>query len=210
MIEVWALAGAWVAGMELRRVALLAAAVLVPVPASVLVVYAIWKGRRPDESRAVSFCVAAASELRAGSSLRRALEVSARSVGIAVAAALAGEGASLSEVGAAIGEELPEIGPELVAALAPAQRGGARVADLFDEVGALAIAQADIVAEVRMSTAPVRATVAVLGLAPLAYIALGGGLPRQGVPGQGLVSLLGTVLVIAGLGAVVWIMRRGQ
>src|SRR5919106_2115703 len=90
MVEAWALALAWAAGVDHRRVALLAAAVLIPVPASLVVAYAIWKGRRQEGSLAASFCETTASELRAGSSLRRALQVSTRSLGLTTAAGLAG------------------------------------------------------------------------------------------------------------------------
>jgi hypothetical protein len=210
MVEIWAIAGAWAAGVDSRRIGVLAAAVLVPVPTSLLIVYAIWRGRRQEASKAVAFCMAAASEMRAGSSVLRALEVSSRSAGIPPAAALAAEGAPLQEVVRAIGEHLPEIGPELAAALGPAQRGGARVADLFDEIASLAIAQADIAAEVKMATAPVRATVAVLALAPLLYLAWRGGIPANEVPGQSVVSLVGAILFLIGLSAVVLITRRGS
>lgn len=207
MIEVSALAVAWAAGMDSRRALLIAAAVLTPVPAVLLIGYAIWKSRRQEGSRAASFCEATASELRAGSSLRRALEYSARSVGLSAAAALARGGAAMAEVAAAIGRELPEIGAPLTATLARAQRSGARVADLFDEIGSLAIAQAEIAAEVNMSTAPVRATVAVLALAPAAFLATRGGELSREVPGQGLASLAGALLFLSGLAAVVWMSR---
>ncbi|MGH8944580.1 MAG: hypothetical protein ACRDVL_00330 [Acidimicrobiia bacterium] len=207
MVEAWALALAWAAGMDHRRAALLAAAVLTPVPTSLLVGYAIWKGRRQEESLAASFCEATASELRAGSSLRRALEVSARSVGLTAAAGLAGAGAALGEVAQAIGRELPEIGNELAVTLVPAQRSGARVADLFDEIGSLAIARAEIAAEVNMSTAPVRATASLLVMAPLAFLAMRSGIPSQVVPGQNLASFAGVVMFLIGLAAVIWISR---
>jgi Flp pilus assembly protein TadB len=207
MIRVLALALAWAAGMDDRRVVLLAVAVLTPLPASLLIGYAIWKGRRHEGSMGASFCEATASELRAGSSLRRALEVSARSVGLGAAAALAAAGADLRDVSNAIGRDLPEIGPLLTVTLAPAQRSGARVADLFDEIGSLAIAEAEIAAEVNMSTAPVRATVAVLAAAPVAFLAMFGGRSSQHVPGQDLASLAGALLFLAGLVAVVLISR---
>ena len=207
MVEAWALALAWAAGVDHRRVALLAAAVLIPVPASLVVAYAIWKGRRQEGSLAASFCEATASELRAGSTLRRALEVSTRSLGLTTAAGLAAAGTALGEVAQAIGRELPEIGSELAATLARAQRSGARVADLFDEIGSLAIARAEIAAEVNMSTAPVRATASVLVLAPLAFLAMRSGIPSQAVPGQNLTSFAGAGMFLIGLAAVIWISR---
>lgn len=209
MMEVLGLAGAWGAGMDWRRVTLLAIAVLAPVPASLLVAYAVWRGRRTEESRAASFCEAAGSELRAGSSLRRALEVSARSVGSRVGAQLAASGASLTDVADAIAEDLPEIGPELSVILGPAQRSGARVADLFDEIGSVAIARDEIIAEVRMSTSPVRATVMVLGMAPPAYLAMRGGIPVY--EGMGAVlALAGAALFFLGLGAASWMLGRSR
>lgn len=210
MAETWALAWAWAAGMEWRRLLLLALTVMAPLPAALLVGYSIWRGHRHEGTLAVSFCEAAASELRAGSSLRRALEVSARAAGLEAAAALAGAGAALSEVARAISHDLPEIGPELSVTLIPAETSGARVADLFDEIGWLAIARAEIAAEVNMSTAPARSTVAVLVLAPLAYLATRGGIPSPEIPGQAMVSVAGGILFVTGLAAVVWIMRLGR
>ena len=209
MMEILGLAGAWGAGMEWRRMALLAVAVLAPVPASLLVAYAVWKGRRMEENRASSFCEAAASELRAGASLRRALEVSARSVGCGAGAELAEAGASLSDVADAVADDVPEIGPELSVVVGPAQRSGARVADLFDEIGSVAIARAEIIAEVRMSTSPVRATLMVLGMAPPAYLAMRGGMPvYQGV--GGVLALAGAALFLLGLGAASWMLGRSR
>jgi hypothetical protein len=208
MIELWALAGALAAGIDWRRLAALGLAVLAPLPATVLVACAVWKGRRASVSRAALFCEAAAAELRAGAALRRALQISARSVGCSSEAVLAEDGAPLELVARALGAAMPDIRAELELVIAPAQRSGARIADLLDEIGSVAIARAEVAAEVQMSTAPVRATVLVFALAPLAYLATRGGLPIADGPGQSLATMAGTGLFLAGLAAVATMMWR--
>ncbi|MBW3666066.1 MAG: hypothetical protein KY394_00585 [Actinobacteria bacterium] len=208
MIEVWALAGALAAGVDWRRLAVLGGAVLAPLPATLLVGYAIWKGRRATVNRAALFCEAASAELRAGASLRSALETSARSVGCASGSELARTGAPLGVVARAVGAAMPEIRAELELTIVSAQRSGSRVADLFDEVGSLAIARAEVAGEVQMSTSPVRATVLVFAAAPLAYLATRGALPLGDSPGQAVASMAGAGLFLVGLGAVAWMIWR--
>lgn len=208
MIETLALAAAIAAGMELRRVAMLAASVLAPIPSLLLVAYAIWRGRRPVESRAALLCAAAAAELRAGASLRRALEVSARSVGCVEAGRLAGAGAPLAEVADAIGMSLPDIRAEIELTLVAAQRSGARIADLLDEIGGMAIARDEVAREVRIATSPVKATLLVFAAAPLAYLAWRGGISPAASSSAGVASLAGAVLFIAGLALATTMVRR--
>lgn len=208
MIEVWALAAALAGGVDWRRLSVLGAAVLAPLPATLVVAYAVWRGRRVSENRAALLCEAAAAELRAGASLRTALEVSARSVGCVSAAELARAGAPLGRAARAIGAVLPEVALELELILVSAQRSGARIADLFDEVGSLALGRADVAAEVQMSTSPTRATVLVFAAAPLVYLAARGGLPVTGSPGQALASMAGAGLFLAGLAVVGWMVRK--
>jgi len=208
MIEVWALAAALAGGVDWRRLAVLGAAVLAPVPATLLVAYAVWRGRRVSVNRAALLCEAASAELRAGASLRTALEVSARSVGCVSAAELARAGAPLGRAARAIGAVLPEIVMELELILVSAQRSGARIADLFDEIGSLALARADVAAEVQMSTSPMRATVLVFAAAPLVYVAARGGLPTAAGAGQALASMVGAGLFLTGLGVVAWMVSK--
>lgn len=208
MIEVWVLAGALAAGVDWRRLTMLGLAVLTPFLAAGLVAWAMWKGRRAGVNRAALFCEAAAAELRAGAPLRGALVTSARSVGCSSEAGMAEEGAPLEAVARALGAAMPDIRAELELVIAPAQRSGARVADLLDEIASVAIAKAEVAEEVQMSTSPVRATVLVFALAPLAYLATRGGPPLAGTPGQGLVTMAGTGLFLSGLAVVATMMWR--
>lgn len=208
MMEAWALAVALVAGMDWKRLALLGLAVLAPIPATVVLAWAVWKGRRAGVSRAALFCEAAAAELRAGSPLRPALAASARSVGCRQEAGLLETGAPLEVAARALGAAMAEIRAELELVIAPAQRSGARIADLLDEIGSVAMARAEVAGEVQMSTSPVRATVLVFTLAPLAYLATKGGPTVAGDGGLGLVTMTGTGMFLAGLAVVASMMWR--
>lgn len=208
MIEVWVLAGALAAGVDWRRLTVLGLAVLMPFLAAGLVAWAMWKGRRAGVNRAVLFCEAAAAELRAGAPLRGAIVTSALSVGFRSEAGMAEAAAPLEAVARALGAAMPDIRPELELVIAPAQRSGARVADLLDEIASVAIAKAEVSEEVQMSTSPVRATVLVFALAPLAYLATRGGPPVAGTPGQGLITMAGAGLFLAGLAVVATMMWR--
>jgi hypothetical protein len=81
--------------------------------------------------------------------------------------------------------------------------GGSRSADLFDEIGSLAIAQAEVVHEVRVASAPARATALVFVGAPTAYLivqARSDRLARLLVhPEQRVVTLMGLALFTTGL-----------
>lgn len=208
MVKVWALAGAFAAGMDIRRFAVLAAAVLAPFPSVLLVAYALWRGRRIAENRAALLCEAVSAELRAGASLRTALETSAASVGCHAASRLAHSGAPLADVAHAVGDSLPEIRAELELTMVSAQRSGARVADLFEEIGGLAIAGAEVAREVRISTSPVRATLIVFAAAPLAYLAWRGAIPQEQSSQTELASVAGALLFLGGLAAATWMIRR--
>lgn len=208
MIETWALAGALAAGIDWRRIVVLGVAVLAPLPATALVAWAVWKGRRAVMNRAALFCEAAAAELRAGAPLRGALATSARSVGCRSEAGMTEAGAPMDAVARALGAALPDIRAELELVIAPAQRSGSRIADLLDEIGSVATARAEVDAEVQMSTSPVRATVLVFALAPLAYLATRGGPSPPAGPGQSLMTLAGTGLFLAGLAVVATMMWR--
>jgi len=74
------------------------------------------------------------------------------------------------EVAADVGALFPAIGEELRLTVISAARSGSRAADLFDEIGSLAIAQSEIRREVRIATAPGRATAMLLVGAPMAYL----------------------------------------
>jgi hypothetical protein len=73
-------------------------------------------------------------------------------------------------VAARIASEFPDIGQEIRLTVAAAARTGSDAAALFDEIGVLALSQDEVGHEVRMATAPGRATALVLIGAPLFYL----------------------------------------
>jgi Flp pilus assembly protein TadB len=161
-----ALAATLAAGVDPRRVALLAAAVYLPYVVVGLTILYAWKSRPEEDSRPSLFCEGVASELRAGASLRSALTNAATSVRTGVRF----PGSSMTEVASQVAEEFPAIGDELRLTITNAGRTGADTAALFDEIGSLALAQAEIRREVRTATAPGRATALVLVAAPVFYV----------------------------------------
>lgn len=209
MIAVVVIAGAFAMGVDSRRLALLAGVLYLPMIVAVLIGLH-WLRARPDETNRPSlFCVGVASELRAGASLRDALTTAATSVGLAPNPT--GSNAPITEVAAHVASQLPSIGQELELTVVAAARSGSDSAALFDEIGSLAIAQSEIRREIRVATAPGRATALVLVGAPLVYLVgqLGGGGLASLVasPEQRLVATLGLGLFVTGLvaaGFVLW------
>lgn len=117
----------------------------------------------------------------------------------------------MTEVAAHVADHLPSIGQELELTVVAASRAGSDSAALFDEIGSLAIAQSEIRREIRVATAPGRATALVLVGAPLIYLVgqLGGGglATLVASPEQRLVAILGLGLFATGLvaaGFVLW------
>lgn len=209
MMAVVVIAVAFALGVDPRRLALLAGVLYLPMVVAVLIGWH-WLRARPDETNAPSlFCVGVASELRAGASLRDALATAATSVGLAPIPT--GSNAPITEVAAHVAGQLPSIGQELEPTVVAASRSGSDSAALFDEIGSLAIAQSEIRREIRVATAPGRATALVLVGAPLIYLVgqLGGGGLASLVasPEQRLVATLGLGLFGTGLvaaGFVLW------
>ncbi len=210
MIAAVILAVALATGVDPKRVAVLAGAVYVPFVVAVFVAWLAWRSRPGDDSRPSLFCSSVASELRAGTSLRSALATAAGSVGEQVSADY-----SLPELATEVAERFPSIGSELRLTIVGAGRSGSDSASLFDEIGSLALAQAEIRREVRTATAPGRATAMVLIGAPMLYTISrlsSGGLGRLFIsPQQRFVALLGLGLFGMGLvlvSLVVW--RAGK
>lgn len=204
MIVILTLALGYAAGVDVRRLALLAATVHLPVVVGVLIAIH-WYRARPDHGfEPALFCEGVASELRAGASLRDAVVTAAASVSGVSPSTLATAGSSMSEVAARLGEAMPSIARELEHTVVAAARSGSDAAALFDEIGSLAIAQTEIGREVRVATAPGRATALVLVGAPAFYLASqmgSGGLAEHlSTPEQRVVALVGLGLFLVGLG----------
>lgn len=209
MMALLVIAVALALGVDPRRLAILAGVLYLPMVVAVLIGLH-WLRARPDETNRPSlFCVGVAAELRAGASLRDALTTAATSVGLAPIPP--GSNAPMTEVAAQVAGQLQSIGQELELTVVAASRSGSDSAALFDEIGSLAIAQSEIRREIRVATAPGRATALVLVGAPLVYLVgqLGGGGLASLVasPEQRLVATLGLSLFVIGLvaaGFVLW------
>lgn len=203
-----ALAAALVAGVDPRRVALLAATAYLPYVVAGLVILHLWKSRPEEDIRPSLFCEGVASELRAGASLGSALTNAATSVGSQVRFL----GLTMTEVAAQVAEEFPTISDELRLSITNAGRTGADTAALFDEIGSLALAQSEIRREVRTATAPGRATALVLIAAPVLYIGSrlsSGSLDRLfASPHQRYAGVIGLGLFAVGLVAVSLVVWR--
>lgn len=170
MIVVLSIAVAFALGVDLRRLALLASAVYLPVVVGGLIAL-YWFRARPDDSNGPAlFCEAVASELRAGANLRDALATAATSVGGDARSFDLPSGSPMTEVAAQVAATFPGIEEELRLVIIAASRSGSDAAALFDEIGSLSIAQTEVSREVRVATAPGRATALVLIGAPVFYL----------------------------------------
>ena len=203
MIVAVGLAVGYALGADARRIALLATAVYQPWAVAAVVAWVAWRAR-PDEDQGPSlFCEGVAAELRAGSSLRDALATASASLGSSDGAGLA-RFAPIGELATEVGALFPAIGEELRLTIIAAARSGSQAADLFDEIGSLAIAQSEVKREVRIATAPGRATALLLVGAPAAYLLSrvgSGGLDRMLESGQQRAAVLAGLALFA-LGAI--------
>ena len=209
MVTAVLLAAALASGVDPRRLALLAAATYLPYVVAGLVVIYVWRSRPvEDEGRSALFCEGVASELRAGASLQTALTNAAGSVGSTVGSTEF----SMPDLASAVAREFPAIGEELRLTISQAGKTGSDTAALFDEIGSLSLAQAEIRREVRTATAPGRATALVLIAAPVFYVVsrlTSGSFDRLFVsPYQRYATLLGAGLFVLGLTAVTLIVWR--
>lgn len=203
MIIALALAVAFALGVDARRLVLLAGAVYLPVIVGGLIAF-YWFRARPDDSNGPAlFCEAVASELRAGANLRDALATAATSVGGDAKSFDLPPGSSMAEVATRVAETFPTIEEELRLVVIAASRSGSDAAALFDEIGSLSIAQTEVSREVRVATAPGRATALVLIGAPVVYLvsqAGSGGLSTLLVSSeQRVAAMAGFGLFAAGL-----------
>ncbi|MGH8949921.1 MAG: hypothetical protein ACRDX9_00710 [Acidimicrobiia bacterium] len=201
-------------GVDWRHLGLLLLATLAPLPAACLIAVHWWRARPGLSMRAAQFCEAVSGELRAGATLRTGLEKAATSVDATDLARLCRLGASTHELAREARGEFTEIGPELGALLTRADGMGISPAALFDEIGGLALAQVEVAHEVRIASAPARATGAVLLIAPL--LAAGWAVTRGELepflrqPAQRAAALVGLALVAVGLSFSIVILRRSR
>jgi Flp pilus assembly protein TadB len=141
-----------------------------------------------------------------------ALVAAGRAAGLDALVELHRLGATARDMGQALIVELGDIGRELAVAVDATSRSGSPSADLFDEIGSLALAQSEIAHEVRVASAPARATVLIFVAAPTLYLAqrlsASGIAALVATPIQRSVTLVGLGLFVAGLVAVIVLARR--
>ena len=212
MIEGLALGAAYLAGVGLVRLLLLGTVLFAPFALVPMVLVLLMYSRRSLDDRAPLFCDGVASELRSGATLRSALLTSARSLDIAIRSTDPDDLAPVDAVAAAVVSELPALSPELESVVQASARSGGAVADLFDELSAITIAQNEIAREVRIASAPARATAWFFVLAPTAFIvvrvASGSFDGLLAVSGQRIAAVVGMALFGAGLVSVWLLMWR--
>jgi Flp pilus assembly protein TadB len=200
--------------VEPLRLGLLAVILYAPVLAVPVVLFAAFKGRSGIDDRAALFCESVASELRSGLSLQQAVESGAISVGVSVPHHGARGTSPFQETVEGIEQEFPEIGRELRATVEASARSGGGAAAVFDEVGSMAIAQAEIAREVEAASAPARATAWFFVVVPAGYVTLqlrsGSLAGALEAPEQRLAAGAGLALFLAGLAAVVFMMWRAR
>jgi len=211
-MELLALAVALAAGIDVRRVGLLAITLYLPVVVVGMAAISMWRARRDAEARSALFCEAVASELRAGSPLREALSAAGASVRGSYRAA--DPGSSIDEIARALGDEFEDVGVELEMTIKTAARSGSRAADLFDEIGSVAIARSEISHEVRVGSSPARATAIVFVSVPVIYLVIQA---RSGTltgllaaPEQRIAGVTGLLLFIAGIVSAALLMWRAR
>jgi hypothetical protein len=155
--------------------------------------------RGPKDTAAAVFCEAVASELRSGASLQLAINAAADSFG-----ALPSGEQFIGTAGLAttVAQRFPEISEELRLVIANSLRSGNDTAALFDEIGSLAIAKAEVRREVRMASAPGKMTALVLIAAPVSYLTLQAGSGALGdlltTPHQRTAGMIGLALFLVG------------
>ena len=210
MIELFALATAIAVGVVPCRVALLAAALYLPLVVVAMALVSIWRGHRDIGANDAAFCDAVAAELRSGRNLRDALGAAGETLAPAMAE-LGRQGAPLHEFANVARDEFDDVGSELALTIERVWRSGSAAADIFEEIGSLAIAEAEVANEVRVASVPARATALVFVGAPILYL---GWLATTGGVGslladqsQRIVSIVGILVFAAGVlvaGSIMW------
>lgn len=203
-----------VGGVDHRRILILLAAIMTPLPLAALLAFHVWRSRPAVSTRTAVFCESVAGELRSGASLRLAVERAAASVGAPELASLAHAGAPLPQVALAARAEFQEIGVEVGVVIERLARLGSPAASLFEELAGVSLAQVEVAHEVSTATAPARATAAVLLMVPL--VAIGAATSRGQIGGylstsaQRISAVIGLALVLLGMAVAGSILRRAR
>lgn len=212
MFEATVLVLAIHAGVDIRVVGLVGFALWMPFPALAALAIHAYRQRPAIDTRSAVFCQTVARALRAGGDLRDALLGAGEGVSAPRLVAAMKAGATMSEIGPTLDAEFPDIGEELATLVASVAMSGASSQGLFDELGDLSMARIEMTEEVRVATAPARASALVLIGLPIVYIGFqfASGRIRELIsrPIQQGLTLVGLALVFLGIGVSVWIVRR--
>jgi len=195
-------------GVEPRKLAILATVQLMPLLALAGIAVVVAMSRRRADPGAALFCDGVASELRAGGSIRQSIAASARTLGASDLASAASE-RSLEEVADLAGTAFPGIRRELETIITRAATTGGASADLFDEVGSLALAQTEILREVRVASAPARAALTLFVILPsgffLSRLMSGGAGDLTAASGQRVMASVGLTVFLIGV-VISWVL----
>ncbi|MDH3261151.1 MAG: type II secretion system F family protein [Acidimicrobiia bacterium] len=222
MVMVLGLAAGLVIGAPLPGLAALGMALWQPIWTLVAILaWAFLTLRRSDsgsDDHEAVFLQAVAGELRAGSSLRHALNsASGRAGGLRLerAVRLAAAGQPLERVAEALGRALPSLGALTASAVRTAGVTGGKAADVFDGLALLATEEVGLARERRAATAQTRFSAWIVGGIPVAYLSYAGlsgklaVLQTAGSVGVVLVTV-GSLLLVGGIGAMWGLLRRAE
>lgn len=180
MIVPVCLAAAFASGVDVRRLVLLAAAVYLPLVLAGFVALLVWRSRQRDDHLPILFCEGVAAELRAGATMRDALIDAASSASVYDANLHRDD--SVAVLARKLAHRFPAIGEELRHTIRRAATTGSEAAALFDGIGSLALAHAEVGREIKIAAAPGKATGALFVGAPVVYLvgqAMSGSLERM-------------------------------
>lgn len=216
MTEALVVAAGVVVGMHRPTLVLVALSVWLPWAAAALVLLVVVGARRREfgAGAEVRFVEAVIGELRAGSSLRRALRVACGEIPAAGAILRRLDvGEPLPRAIRGLAMYLPTVG-ELVEVAVAADGGGGRMLPLFEELLIQATADEAAGAEMKAALAPVRASMTVLVGGPVGYLvwsAATGRLERLlAMPGGVYLTLGGGVVFALGVFAMLWMARAAR
>jgi len=202
------------AGVDLRVAALVAMALWFPLLSVFPLMVHLIRSRPGRDTRAATFCQEVAREVRAGESLRAALDGAAQIVAATGISEAIATGDTIEQLLPGLRREFPEVGDELAIVVQSVAVSGAPAAPLFDELGDLALAQLEMAEEIKVATAPARASALVLVGLPIVYLGYQVGVGRMDAltarPIQQGLASIGLALVVVGIGVGFWLVRRAS
>lgn len=216
MMTALAVAAGALLGVRWHALVLVGLSVWEPWAAAVLVALLAAGARRRGSGAGleVRFVEAVIAELRAGSSLRRALRVACGDLpDAATILRRLDVGEPLPRAIRGLAQRLPTVGGLVEAAVA-ADGGGGRMLPVFEELLLQATANEAAGAEMKAAVAPVRASMTVLVGGPMAYLAWSAATGRLGrllaMPGGIYLTVGGGVVFAMGIVAMVWMARTAR